>query len=246
MKSSRQLIQDAKDYRFNPMIPLKIYLKTCVGILDKAQMSVQCGDSEMAFMFYYRYVDLCTNKLARHPQCLSKGNTDPEIQLYKQEYLQLIKLEVPAVLKLIEDLQKQIDRQYNKHQLSLAKNIAKPTKNLINNRNDKTYSNAIGNMERSSQDDTIKYPFLPKTFNEHRFNQSLAFFNTTLAHENSNTNNNNNNNNNNNHNHNHSNNNNSNINQATNNDTTKQETNSNNETPIFHYPELPHISFPTF
>ncbi|CAL9733641.1 regulator of free ubiquitin chains 1 [Monosporozyma servazzii] len=238
MKSSRQLIQDAKDYRFNPIIPLKIYLKTCVGILDKAQMSVQCGDSEMAFMFYYRYVDLCTNKLARHPQCLSKANKDPEIQLYKQEYLQLIKLEVPAVLKLIEDLQKQIDRQYNKHQLSLAKNIAKPTNSVLNHHLDKINNN----METSSQDDTIKYPFLPNTFNEHRFNQSLAYFNTNLTHNN----NNNNNNNTNTTTTNNQNNNNSPNTYSRGNNNTKQENNPNNETPIFHYPELPHLSFPTF
>lgn len=229
MKSSRQLIQDAKDYRFNPIIPLKIYLKTCVGLLDKAQMSVQCGDSEMAFMFYYRYVDLCTNKLARHPQCLAKMDMDPEIQLYRQEYLQLIKLEVPAVLKLIEELQKQIDREYNKHQLSLAKNIAKPTKKTIS----KTHDNI---MEHNSQDDTIKYPLLPKSFNEHRFNQSLAFFNPNLTQNNST----------NNHNNNTQDHNTKKHNNNNNNNTRKQANNSTNENPSFRYPESPQLSFPTF
>lgn len=245
LKSSRQLVQEAKDYRFNPMIPLKIYLRTCVGMLDKAQMSVQCGDTQMAFVFYYRYVDLCTNKLSRHPQCLSgSNNSDPEVQLYKQEYLQLIKLEVPAVLKLIEDLQKNIDMEYNKHQLSLAKNIAKP-KRVMNNSD-----NAQPRMNIQDERSSMKPTLLPQSFNEHRFNQSIAFLNpgltnpsrttTTSPRPTHNINNDTNNtartttNNNGNNNNNNSNNN------------TKKSTETNNESNIFQYPELPKLSFPTF
>lgn len=243
MKSSRQLIQEAKDYRFNPIIPLKIYLKTCVGILDKAQLSVQQGNDEMAFLFYYRYVDLCTSKLARHPQCLSKTVLDQEVQLYKQEYLQLIKLEVPAVLRLIEDLQQKIDKEYNKHQLSLAKNIAKSNK-VINN-SDKRSTNHRGISPSNNENSNIQYPLLPKTFNEQRFNQSLAFFN---PHKTDSSNNNSSSNSNSQRNNSPSRLNNDNINTHNNNDTntTNNNNGSNNTAPLFHYPELPQLSFPTF
>lgn len=66
MKSSKQLVQDAKDYRFNPAIPLRIYLKTCIGILEKAQCAFQANDLSLSFIYYFRYVDLLTNKLSRH------------------------------------------------------------------------------------------------------------------------------------------------------------------------------------
>ncbi|CCC70222.1 hypothetical protein NCAS_0E01520 [Naumovozyma castellii] len=161
MKSSTQLASEAKDYAFNPAIPLRIYLKTCVNILDKAQSAFQIGDRQMAYLFYFRYVDLCTNKLSRHPDFLTKS-LDQEYLLYKQEYLQLIKLEVPAVFKIIEDLQKQIDNDYKKHQLSLARNIAKPTHHL----------NQINNMEENES-----FKTLPQNFNENRFNQSISFLN---------------------------------------------------------------------
>lgn len=240
MKSSRELIQEAKDYQFNPKIPLKLYLKTCVGILDKAQMSVQCGDTELAFMFYYRYVDLCTNKLSRHPQYLtSNTNLDSEVQLYREEYLQLMKLEVPAVLKLLEDLQTQINRNYCKHQLSLAKNIAKSNKtntlHSINNTNERRYHSRV--IGYDSMDSDIKCPLLPPAFNEHRLNQSLDFFKPVLTRGVDNNNGNNNNDD-------------SHINAHTNvldhvNSNESDNSNPNDSSRMFHYPELPQLSFPT-
>lgn len=253
MKSSRELIQEAKAYRFNPKIPLKLYLKTCVGILDKAQQSVQCGDTELAFMFYYRYVDLCTNKLSRHPQYLTTNvNMDSELQLYRQEYLQLMKLEVPAVIKLVEDLQIQIDRDYCKHQLSLAKNIAKPNKiNIVDpldNTIDMNHHPKI--YVKDGKTSNIKYPLLPPTFNEHRFNQSLEFFSPIPTRSIDNNNN--------------QNNSNYLIMGNTNNtsndtylstsssllgqDNTNESNNSdpNSSSCMLHYPELPQLSFPTY
>lgn len=239
MKSSRELIQEAKDYQFNPKIPLKLYLKTCVGLLDKAQMSVQRGDTELAYMFYYRYVDLCTNKLSKHPQYLINNiNLDSEIQLYKQEYLQLMKLEVPAVLKLLEDLQIYIDKTYCKHQLSLAKNIAKSNKinthDPINNKNEGRYHLRMVNDDNANSD--IKYPLLPPTFNEHRFNQSLEFFKPVPvrnAHDN-----------------NSDSSSNSHINVTANmldhvKSNRSNNSDSNNSSRMFHYPELPQLSLPT-
>lgn len=167
MKSTLQLAQEARDYKFNPVIPLRIYLKTCIGILDKAQLSVQVGDSAMAFTYYYRYVDLCTNKLSRHPEFIAAGKLeggaspiDPELALYRQEYLQLVKLEVPAVMRLIEDLKRKIDAEWERHQVSLARNIAR-TRSASNN-----------HQEESIKCGTV----LPPTFSEHNFQQSLNFF----------------------------------------------------------------------
>lgn len=155
MKSSKLLVQDAKDYRFNPSIPLRIYLKTCIGILEKAQCAFQAGDLSLAFIYYFRYVDLLTNKLSKHPEL---SLMDPS-SIYKREYLQLIKLEVPAVCKIIEGLRKEIDSQYSKLQTSLANNIAKPNTNT---------STTPAQLQQQS---------LPKeSFNEYRFNQSISFF----------------------------------------------------------------------
>lgn len=199
MKSTGQLRNEAVDYRFTPGTPLRIYLKVCVGILDKAQIAFQNGDQVMAYILYYRYVDLCTNKLSKHPEYTS--NSSPELSLYRQEYLQLIKLEVPAVFKIIEDLQLQIDMEYNKHQLSLAKNIAKPKC-----QNNKDQARIDTQVQLTSK--------LPSTFNEHNFNQTISFLgkNSSIVNTTGST----------------------------------SIANKDDQEPIFHYPELPKLSFPTF
>lgn len=163
MKSTSQLNIEALDYRFFPSTSLKVYLKACVGILDEAQLAFQGGDLERAYVFYVRYVDLCTNKLSRHPEYLGKVRGQaPETALHRQEYLQLIRLEVPAVLKITEDLRKQLDLEYGKHKLSLAKNIAKPKQ-----------------QHHAGADNEIEMPSvakLPSTFDDGVFNRSIRSF----------------------------------------------------------------------
>ncbi|AHY78476.1 AQG_2a_G0036200.mRNA.1.CDS.1 [Saccharomyces cerevisiae] len=161
MKSSKQLVQDAKDYRFNPAIPLRIYLKTCIGILEKAQCAFQANDLSLSFIYYFRYVDLLTNKLSRHPELLrmDASSSSSSSYIHKREYLQLIKLEVPAVCKIIESLRTQIDSQYSKLQTSLANNIAKPNINA-----------------NTTPVQVEQQPLPKKSFDEYSFNQSISFF----------------------------------------------------------------------
>lgn len=160
MKSSKQLVQDAKDYRFNPAIPLRIYLKTCIGILEKAQCAFQANDLSLSFIYYFRYVDLLTNKLSRHPELLrmDASSSSSSSYIHKREYLQLIKLEVPAVCKIIESLRTQIDSQYSKLQTSLANNIAKPNINA-----------------NTTPVQVEQQPLPKKSFDEYSFNQSISF-----------------------------------------------------------------------
>lgn len=158
MKPTAQLNNEALDYKFFPGTSLKIYLRACIGILDKAQLAFQNGDLQRAYVFYVRYLDLCTNKLSKHPEYLDKQqNQTPEIALHRQEYLQLIKLEVPAVLRITEDLRNQIDEEYKRHQLALAKNIAK------------------------SKIQNPKSAKLPSTFDDELFNHSISYFHRTTA-----------------------------------------------------------------
>ncbi|KAL3228451.1 Regulator of free ubiquitin chains 1 [Nakaseomyces bracarensis] len=125
MKSSQQLGAEARDFQFNPNIPLKLYLKTCVTLLNNASDSFQGGDKSLAYFYYFRYVDLCTNKLPTHPQVRIMSN-DSEVNLYLQEYKQLLRLEVPHILKIMEGIKREIDALYERHRVSLANNIASP------------------------------------------------------------------------------------------------------------------------
>lgn len=164
MKSTVELNNEALDYKFFPGTSLKVYLKACVGILEKAQLAFQDGDLQKSYVFYVRYVDLCTNKLSRHPEYLGTSSCrTAEMELHRQEYLQLIKLEVPAVLKISEDLRKQIDLDYSKHQLSLAKNIAKPKPQ----------------HKQETEGQAPEPKKVPPTFDEQLFNRSVAYYRKT-------------------------------------------------------------------
>lgn len=166
MQSTAQLNIEALDYKFFPSTSLKVYLKACVGILDKAQLAFQEGNLERAYVFYVRYVDLCTNKLSHHPQYLGKDSDQvSEIALHRQEYLQLIRLEVPAVLKITEDLRKQLDLDYAKHKLSLAKNIARPKQQHHN----------------SIESEVPALAKLPPSFDNGMFNHSLRYYHETTS-----------------------------------------------------------------
>ncbi|CCE66174.1 hypothetical protein TPHA_0P00160 [Tetrapisispora phaffii CBS 4417] len=149
---------DATNYKFNPQMPLRVYLKICVDMLNRAQDEFQAGNVNAAYMYYFRYVDLVTNKLARHPHCMAGASqVGHETYIHRQEYLQLVKLELPCVMRIVEDLQRKIDVAHEKSQLSLAKNIAKT----------KQHAQAQGTFK------------LPSNFNENKFNQSLSFLNNS-------------------------------------------------------------------
>ncbi|CCH59854.1 hypothetical protein TBLA_0C00380 [Henningerozyma blattae CBS 6284] len=166
MKSSKQLQSEAKDYVYNPNTSLKIYLKVCVSILDKAQNCFQSNDLQTAYIYYYRYLDLLTNKLSNHSQLKCDSSSTGEkytSNIERQEYFQLIKLEVPAVLKIVEDLTKKIDLDYNKLQLSLAKNIATPAVTL----------NSVGNTLSNHS------TYISEEFDEKKFNENISHFNGT-------------------------------------------------------------------
>lgn len=152
MKTCNQLSQDAADYKFNPRVPLKLYLKTCVSLLEEAQGCFQQGDLERSYVMYVRYLDLCMKKLPGHPQ-VAGPSADVEHGLAKKEYLQLLKLEVPAILKISEDLRAQLERLFAKHSIALASSAPRP---------------------RAASKDAPEKTELPASFDEARFRQSLS------------------------------------------------------------------------
>ncbi|CEP64957.1 Rfu1p LALA0_S15e01200g [Lachancea lanzarotensis] len=152
MSSCHQLGQMASDYKFNPRVPLKLYLKTCVSLLEEAQQSFQLGNLQRSYIMYLRYLDLCTKKLPAHPDLHTlQGDTDRA--LARKGYLQLLKLEVPAILRISEDLRVQLEKSFAQQAKSLASNVPRP----------RTYSK-----------EKLEKIELPSTFSETRFKQSLS------------------------------------------------------------------------
>ncbi|SCU79203.1 LAME_0A07690g1_1 [Lachancea meyersii CBS 8951] len=152
MISCHQLSQMASDYKFNPRVPLRLYLKTCVSLLEEAQESFQSGNVQRSYVMYLRYLDLCTKKLPAHPELLGP-QADPDRILARKGYMQLLKLEVPAILKISEDLRLQLERSFAQQAKSLASNVAK---------------------QRPLPKERVEEIKLPSTFDESRFKQSIS------------------------------------------------------------------------
>lgn len=152
MKSSILLKQEALDYRYNQNVPLKLYLSTCVSIIEEAQICSRNNDIERSYLLYMRYLDLCLNKLVHHSEVNVKKDS-----LHRKEYLQLIKLEVPAIMKITEDLKSKLDARF----VSLANNVATQT------------------HAKTVSVDTLEALTLPSTFDEKKFNESIRWFRTS-------------------------------------------------------------------
>ncbi|SCU77263.1 LAFA_0A00628g1_1 [Lachancea sp. 'fantastica'] len=154
MSTCHQLSQLASDYKFNPRVPLKLYLKTCVSLLEEAQQSFQLGNLQRSYVMYLRYLDLCTKKLPAHPDLHTLPlQADPDRALAREGFLQLLKLEVPAILRISEDLRIQLEKSFAQQGKSLASNVPRP----------RTFSR-----------EKLEKIELPSTFSEARFKQSIS------------------------------------------------------------------------
>ncbi|AMD20192.1 HDL552Wp [Eremothecium sinecaudum] len=160
MKSSVELGKEAIDYNFNKNVPLKLYLSTCVVILQNAQLASQEGDIEKAYTLYLKYLDVCMNKLAQHPHVLKPIGSDEELS--KKEYLQLMNLEVPAILKVTETLKHTIDQRYERSTQSLAKSFVPQQTSKEN--------------PFATEEEEVSVIALPPSFDEERFNSAIEWF----------------------------------------------------------------------
>ncbi|AGO11501.1 AaceriABR232Cp [[Ashbya] aceris (nom. inval.)] len=154
MKSSAQLCTEARNYNFNAAAPLRLYLATCVRLVEEAQAAAQADDVARAYTLYVRYLDLCMHRLSGHRE-VQQPATDAE-RLSRDEYEQLLKLEVPAVLRLTEELKSAVDLRHERARASLARSVAPE----------------VGRSEHS-RPEAVQ---LPPSFDEERFNRTVQWF----------------------------------------------------------------------
>ncbi|SSD60619.1 uncharacterized protein SCODWIG_02380 [Saccharomycodes ludwigii] len=201
-KSPTMLQKEATNYKFNKNIPLRIYLKTCITLIEKAQSFFIGNDIENACLYYMRYLDLSMAKLPTHPEVLYNisstcGHSNNNLELSQKEYQQILKLEVPAIIKIVEDLQKELDsrrkmenmKKYISAEPCLLRNNKNKTNKTTITSEDKCLNNTITKKvpkhttsmadSRSKEQDKCnakREVTLPATFNESLFNYSINYF----------------------------------------------------------------------
>lgn len=115
--SSKELANKAQDFDFNPLIPLKFWIRTSETLLREALIYQQEGNDQQAYLLFMRYAALVAERFPLHPSF-----KDPEYHLV----LNSVKKNLPSVLDSMEILKPKINSRYNAwHQAeSLADNVA--------------------------------------------------------------------------------------------------------------------------
>ncbi|KAI6244733.1 AMSH-like protease sst2 [Erysiphe necator] len=115
--SSKELAIKAQDFDFNPLIPLKFWVRTSDTLLREALIYQQEGNDQQAYLLFMRYAALTAERFPLHPSF-----KDPEYKLS----LNSIKKNLPSVLDSMEVLKPRINSRYNAwHQAeSLAETVA--------------------------------------------------------------------------------------------------------------------------
>ncbi|KAK5081351.1 hypothetical protein LTR05_008145 [Lithohypha guttulata] len=103
-KNVAQLVQDASNYEFNALVPLKYWLNTASNMIKQAHVYLREGDDEMAYFLLFRHAHLFLSNLSTHPQV--KPN-DPLMQAAQDE--------VKKNLKALELLKPRINRRYEEY-----------------------------------------------------------------------------------------------------------------------------------
>lgn len=162
MRSPHQLRLEAKNVKFTAATPLRHYLRVMPQLLTIAYESHKIGDEEKAYIYYYRYLHLI-NKLSSHDE-VKRGDG-----VERDEYFSLVKLEVPTIFKIIEDMNVKLAREWEKQQLALSKNIPSNINNNINSSS--TRSRSSSNISVSVEPKKIK------AFDDENFNKTIRLFN---------------------------------------------------------------------
>ncbi|POS84995.1 hypothetical protein EPUL_003630, partial [Erysiphe pulchra] len=102
--SSKELAIKAQDFDFNPLIPLKFWIRTSETLLREALIYQQEGNDQQAYLLFMRYAALVAERFPLHPSF-----KDPEYKLV----LNSIKKNLPSVLDSMEDLKPRINSRYN-------------------------------------------------------------------------------------------------------------------------------------
>ncbi|KAI9725061.1 MAG: hypothetical protein M1812_000337 [Candelaria pacifica] len=99
-----QIVQKAQDFDYNPLIPLKYWLRTADTLLKEARIYEREGNEQQAYLLLYRHAQLVVKYLASHPDARSHENRLALVEAKTAVQKSLAKLEVlrPRINKRFE------------------------------------------------------------------------------------------------------------------------------------------------
>ncbi|KAL3482508.1 hypothetical protein BJX99DRAFT_217237 [Aspergillus californicus] len=109
-QSVEKISRLAQDYKFNPLVPLRYWLRTTATLVREARIYLREGHDEQAYLLLFRHAQLVLVHLANHPDL--KGEKD-----VKEERKALIAAEkdVKQNLEILEKLKPRINKRYERY-----------------------------------------------------------------------------------------------------------------------------------
>lgn len=103
-RSVAEITQDASEYEFDAVVPLKYWLRTAANLTRQAQVYMKEGDDEMTYFLLFRHAHLCLSNVSTHPEY---QKDDPQLKALQKE--------VHHNLKALELLKTRINRRYEEY-----------------------------------------------------------------------------------------------------------------------------------
>ncbi|KXJ90006.1 Mov34/MPN/PAD-1 family protein [Microdochium bolleyi] len=120
MRSSRprgiqEITAEAEDFSLNANIPLKVWLRTAQMLTQRGDMHLRKGEWSQAYMLYWRYAVLVTERLKKHPEFKTTAGRDAARPVLSQ---------LPAVLDGLGRMKPLIQREYEQWEKEEARREA--------------------------------------------------------------------------------------------------------------------------
>ncbi|KAL4879604.1 hypothetical protein BJY04DRAFT_193234 [Aspergillus karnatakaensis] len=109
-QSVEKLSRLAQDYKYNPAVPLRYWLRTAATLVREAQIYLREGHYEQAYLLLFRHAQLVLINLADHPD-LKDGKDAKE----ERKALVAAEKEVQQSLEILEKLKPRINKRYERY-----------------------------------------------------------------------------------------------------------------------------------
>ncbi|KAL4921789.1 hypothetical protein BDW62DRAFT_96738 [Aspergillus aurantiobrunneus] len=109
-QSVEKISRLAQDYKFNPSVPLRYWLRTAATLVREARIYLREGHDEQAYLLLFRHAQLVLVHLAGHPD-LKDGKDVRE----ERKALVAAEKEVKQNLEILEKLKPRINKRYERY-----------------------------------------------------------------------------------------------------------------------------------
>ncbi|KAI9799151.1 MAG: hypothetical protein M1833_004191 [Piccolia ochrophora] len=105
-----EITQKAEDFEYNPLVPLRYWLRTADTLLKEAEIYEREGNHQQAYLLYFRHAKLILDNLVKHPQAQQPAN---------RTALKVAKKAVPGILSRLDGLHPKVTQRFEQYERAI-------------------------------------------------------------------------------------------------------------------------------